>query len=304
MERRQIPDQPFANRLVVTAQPIAEPAATTLEQLLVQRLQARRPRHRHQQVAADPADQSLNLAFVVAFAGPAKPVGKHVMRLQLAEHPRPLAHPVAQDARHRQRRVVVQDRVRHLAEERERGVVPVAERFGGLRRIGLHEAGIAVRQVHREEVDLALHPGDLRQCLAKIHLRMAGIVPQRHKHLAMSQPMRLHVVLNDGDAAGVAVLVAQPFEDPLRRVPLLLRPSFIRRQDRVDDPGKRVQLRTRRRPAPPVPGRHRKRQHLRHRPRVDPKTTRRFPPAHSFNLNRITNLSVKLHALHPSAPAD
>jgi hypothetical protein len=30
VERRQIPDQPFANRLVVTTQPIAEPAATPL----------------------------------------------------------------------------------------------------------------------------------------------------------------------------------------------------------------------------------------------------------------------------------
>jgi hypothetical protein len=37
VERRQIPDQPFANRLVVTTQPIAEPAATPLQQLLVQR---------------------------------------------------------------------------------------------------------------------------------------------------------------------------------------------------------------------------------------------------------------------------
>ena len=57
------------------------------------------------------------------------------------------------------------------------------------------------------------------------------------------------------------------------------------------------------RPAPPVTGRHRKRQHLRHRPRVNPETTRRFPPAYPFNLNRKTNLSVKLHALHPPAPA-
>ena len=287
----------------MTAQAIPEPAATTLEQLLVQRRKARRPRHRHQQVAAGPADQPLNLAFVVAFAGPAEPVGKHVMRLQLAEDPRPLAHPVAQDARHRQRGVVVQDRARHLAEEAERGVVPVTERFGGLRRIGLHETGVAVRQVHRKEVDLALHPGDLRQRLAKIHLRMARIVPQRHEHLAMPQPPRQHVVLNDGDPAGVAVLVAKPFEDPLRGMPLLLRSSFIRRQDRVDDPGKRVELRTRRRPAPPVPGRHRKRQHLRYRPRVDPITPRRFPPAQTLNLNRITNLSIELHALHPPAPA-
>ena len=231
MERRQIPHQPFANRLLVTAQAITKPAATPLEQLLVQRRKARRPRHRHQQVAARPADQSLNFAFVVAFAGPAKPVGKHVMRLQLAEHPRPLAHPVAQDARYRQRRIVVQDRARHLAEEAERGVVPVTERFGGLRRIGPHETRIAVRQVHRKEVDLALHPGDFRQRLAKIHLRMTRIVPQRHEYLAMPQPPRQHIVFYDGDPAGVAVLVAKPLEDPLRGMPLLLRSRFIRRQD-------------------------------------------------------------------------
>src|SRR5215469_750007 len=55
--------RPFADRLLVTAQPIPEPTATTLEQLLVQRREARRPWHRHQQVPADPADQSLDLAL-------------------------------------------------------------------------------------------------------------------------------------------------------------------------------------------------------------------------------------------------
>ena len=37
----------------------------------------------------------------------------------------------------------------------------------------------------RKEVDLALDPSDLRQRLAKIHLSMAGIVPQRHEYFAM-----------------------------------------------------------------------------------------------------------------------
>jgi hypothetical protein len=87
------------------------------------------------------------------------------------------------------------------------------------------------------------------------------------------------------------VLVAEPFEDPLRRMPLLPRPPLILQQDLVDDTGERIQLGTHRRPAPPVLGWHRKRQHLRYRPRVDPKTPRRFPPAHNFNLNRKTNLS-------------
>ena len=34
-----------------------------------------------------------------------------------------------------------------------------------------------MRQVHRKEVDFALDPGDLRQCLAKIHLRMSAASP-------------------------------------------------------------------------------------------------------------------------------
>jgi hypothetical protein len=71
---------------------------------------------------------------------------------------------------------------------------------------------------------------------------MARIVPQWHQHLAMPQPLRPHVVLDDGNPAGIAVLVAKPFEDPLRGMPLLSRPTLIRRQDLVgplssDDPG-------------------------------------------------------------------
>lgn len=70
--------------------------------------------------------------------------------------------------------VVVQNRLRHLAEELERRSVARAKRLRRLRRIGLHEAGIAVRQVHSEEMDLLLHPADDRPRLAEVRLRMAG----------------------------------------------------------------------------------------------------------------------------------
>src|SRR5439155_22833449 len=125
---------------------------------------------------------------------------------------------------------------------------------------GLHKTGVAVRQIPRKEVDLALDPGDLLQRLAKIHLRMAGIVPQRNEYFAMPQTARQHVVLNNGDPAGIAVLVAKPLEDPLRGMPLLPRPALILRQDTVDDPGERVELRTRRGSPPPIPGRYGERQ--------------------------------------------
>ena len=85
-----------------------------------------------------------------------------------------------------------------------------AERLRRLRRIGLHETGIAVRQVYRKEVDLPFHPADHRKRFAEVRLR----VPD---HAAMGQtpappPLRQHVVLHDRQAAGIAVLVAQALE--------------------------------------------------------------------------------------------
>jgi hypothetical protein len=71
----------------------------------------------------------------------------------------------------------------------------------------------------------------------------------------------------------------------------------------VDDPGKRIQLRTRRRPAPPGSGWHRKRQHLGYCPRVNPKLPRRFPSAQTLDLFRVTNPPIKLHHLHPPPSA-
>src|SRR5580693_8657732 len=60
------------------------------------------------------------------------------------------------------------------------------------------------------------------------------------------------VIPNNGDPADIAVLVAKPLEDLLRGMPLLPRPALILRQDTVDDPGERVELRTRRWSPPPI----------------------------------------------------
>ena len=101
LEGRKVAYQPFADRLGVTAQSIAEPPAAVVNQLGVERRKARRPRHRHQVVAPDPADQAFDLALVVALAGAAEPVFEQVVRLQFAEHPRPLSRPVAQNPGYR-----------------------------------------------------------------------------------------------------------------------------------------------------------------------------------------------------------
>src|SRR5208282_2880918 len=56
--------------------------------------------------------------------------------------------------------------------------------------------------------------------------------------------------------------------------------TLIFLQDPINDPDERIQFRSCRWPAPPVSRRHRERQHLRDRPRVDAKPPRRLPPAH------------------------
>ena len=287
----------------MAAQPVAETATAVRQQLLVQRGKADGMGQRHQVVPSDKPDQTFYFAFVVALAGPPKPIGEQVVRLQLAEHARPLPGAVAQDARHRQLGVVIQDRHRHAAEERERRHLPGTERLRRLRRIRLHEPGVAVRQVHGKEVDLAFHPADHRQRLAKVGLSMPGVVAQRHEHLALPLTQRQHVILDDGQTAATAVLGAQTLEDPLGRLPMLRRPSLVLGQDALDDPHKRVQLRARRRTAASISRWHRERQHLRRRPRGDAKPTRRLAPTDALNPNRVADPTIQLHASHPQPSA-
>ena len=109
-----------------------------------------------------------------------------------------------------------------------------------------------MRQVHDKEVDLPLHPADHRQSLAKVRLRVPSVVPQWHKHLPLMLAARQHVILHDGQPADVTVFIAQTLEDPLGCVPLLPGPLAVLFQDLIDDPHKRIQLRSRRRPAAPV----------------------------------------------------
>jgi hypothetical protein len=150
-------------------------------------------------------------------------------------------------------------------------------------------------------MDLPLRAADHRQRFAEVDLRVSRVVAQRHEHLALPLAALVHVVLYNSDPAAIAVLIPQPLEDPLRGVLLLRRLSLILLQDPIDDPDVRVQLRPRRRPAPPVSRRHRERQHLGHRPWVDPESPRCFAPAQPLNINRSSHLPIQFRAFHPSA---
>jgi hypothetical protein len=81
--------------------------------------------------------------------------------------------------------------------------------------------GVGERQGHHRERRLAPNPGDLDRRLAEVELGLAGRVGQGDEHLLVMAAVQGDGLLDPGDAAGVAVLVPEALEDPLRRVVLL-----------------------------------------------------------------------------------
>jgi hypothetical protein len=87
--------------------------------------------------------------------------------------------------------------------------------------------------------------------------------------------------------------------DPLRCVPLLLRPLFVLVHDTVDDTGEGIQLRTDRRPPPDITRWNRIAQHLPDRARIDPKAASRFALAQPLYHYRVPHPRIQFHSLHP-----
>ena len=141
----------------------------------------------------------------------------------------------------------------------------VQEGLGGLGRIGLHEAAVAVGQVDDEAVGLLLHAAYDHQGLAEVALGVARRVGQRHEHLPCLAAALPHVFLDRGVSAVGTVLVPEPLEHALGGVALLSGKPEVILQDVVDDTGKRLQLGTRGRILPPAARRDRAGGHLAHR---------------------------------------
>ena len=270
-------------------------------QPLVQDRQVMHLRDRHEELAPRRLHQGLHLALVVAPARPAEAVAEQIMRLQMRERLRAPAGAVAQDPRHRKRRVVIEDRARNPAEEGEGADMAVEKGFRRLPRIRLHEPHIAMRQDQAEEGDLLTLPADLDYRLAEVDLGMARRMMQWNEGLARRLPTGPDIILHDRIPAREPVLVPQPLEYPVRRVPLLARHVRIRvrLQDRVDDAGEPVQLGPPDRLRPAVARRRRIAQHLLHRPAVDPEPPTGLVMAQTLLDNRQSNRRIELHAVHP-----
>ncbi|HEX8868836.1 MAG TPA: hypothetical protein VF821_24460 [Lentzea sp.] len=213
--------------------------------------------HRHQVVAAEPADLSLDPALLVS----AVDAGLAVERLEIkvrTERGPPLGlHPLPLEAEHlggRGPQVVVAHLAgRHPAQHRQRVDMPLEEGLltaGGGDPVNClageghaeseQEAGhLIAPQPHRDlaEVDLRLHPGTVGLRHEDVHRPTPGVNPDLRfaGHDVTANNLVRHV--------DHPVLVDQPAEDPLHRVPLFTGRVKVSSQDRVDDRLERIQLR-------------------------------------------------------------
>ncbi len=178
----------------------------------------------------------------------------------------------------------------------------VEKRFRRLRRVGLHERRVRLWHVHAEEVDLLPDAADHANGLAEVDLRVPGGMRQRHEGLPAFGASDPDVVPHHRHTAGIAVLVAQPLEDPLGRMPLLRRRRPVGLENGVDHRQKRPKLRLLHRLRSRVAGRQREPAHLRNRLTAQSENPRRLAPAVTLNENKMPNGGVDFHGKHPRPP--
>jgi len=157
--------------------------------------------------------------------------------------------------------------------------MPVKPGLGLCCRIGPNVARIAVRQIESEEMRLLLDSPDHDKRFTKVSLRMPRRMTERHEHLLAGALPGPDVVLDDGVSAIKAALIAQPFEDTLCGMVLFAWPDLVFGKLLVDLTSERIQLRPPDRCRPPIPGRFRIGQHLRHTVPADAKVPGNRPAA-------------------------
>src|ERR1700730_12940790 len=121
---------------------------------------------------------------------------------------------------------------------------------------------------------------------------------ERHEDLARRPAGDPNVILHYGITAGKTVFEPQPFENPLRGVPLLRRCRLVGLQDSVDDWNERAELRPLRSLGAHIAGRRRIAAHLGNRVPAQSENPRRLAPALPFDEDKPSNRCVNLHREH------
>jgi hypothetical protein len=239
-------------------------------------------RDRHHEVASAIADETLDVPFVVAFAGTAIAIPYQVVGQEAAEQCCALACPIGEDLRNKAAIVVVDNRLWHRSEERERMDVTIDPGLSYRRRIGPHIAAVAMRQIQYEEVRFPLHAADHHHRLAEIGLSVPRRMSQRHEHLLAALIPLTHVILDDRVAASEAALVPEPVEHTFGRMALLARHLHILIQPLIDYRDERIQLGSPDRQLTLITGRCRIRHHLANAVARYVEMLRSLTPGHPF----------------------
>ena len=138
--------------------------------------------------------------------------------------------------------IIVADPAGYTPEEGEGTDVALEERLSALAREGADEGRVGVRQRHHEQGHRGGLPVERDLGLAEVDLGLTGPVGQRDEDLGAAAPPGPDGVLDDSRPASVAVLVAEPLEDPLGGMALLLRGLLVVVEDLVDDRQEGVEL--------------------------------------------------------------
>src|SRR4051812_28959628 len=160
---------------------------------------------------------------------------EQMMTLEPEEGVGDLAIAAPEDLGHGDPGVVVADPPGYPAEEGEGPEVALEERLGAFSREGGDEDGVGVRQGHREQGDLGGLAIEMDLGLAEIDLGLARGVGQGDEDLGGTELPGSDRLLDDAQAALIAVLVADPLEDPMGGVPLLPGRLLVGLEDLVDD---------------------------------------------------------------------
>jgi len=240
--RRSLLGQQLGLGRRLAPQPSGEVGAAVGREPGVEPLQAAvQGRDGHQEVAAGVAHERLDVPLLVRPAHQAE-VGLEEVVADEAEEGAgepPLA--AAGDLRDGDLEVVGADPPGHAAEEGEGPDVSLAERLGALAWEGAAEDRVGVGPRHDEHRHLGGPAVEDDRGRAEVDLGLAGRVGQRDEHLGSLAPPGADGVLDDGQPALVAVLVAEPTVDPHGGVPLLPRGLRVVLEDLVDDRQQRTE---------------------------------------------------------------
>ena len=240
----------FAHRVRLPVDPPLLLLLAARAQILIQRGQIFYFRHRHQMVPPEIAHFAFHAALLVAARRVAKLRLESPVRTKSDQPVGLLALVPAQNLLHRALQVVVAQPPEHSAEIVKGPLVRFQKRLLRGVKIRSMKRSAARHAAHREKMCGLAALLELHRGLVPIHLGLhAPVVTLRHERLARRHPQLLlsppHVAPHRRFRhAHLGMLLANPFPDAVRRVPLLARRFPIALQNPVDELAHRPQLRT------------------------------------------------------------